>query len=207
MEEERIAALRGLALRWAWGVGIFLLLFGVWRLFLLVLPSRDWPVLRWSLEPATAATWNEPWIPALVAENALENGGVVGEAVGRRLYARALAPASAVTMSGAPQPYGAVHLGLAWLGTEEVDWSTEPFRGGAVLVHVGVQAKVAAPVQVGSCTETQEATGLVARDYVVVQTAAGWRVEYIYIRDDGAPVGPAAGIGSGTAAAALAGCG
>ncbi|HVB09353.1 MAG TPA: hypothetical protein VNM16_03180 [Bacillota bacterium] len=205
-EAERSIAYRRLAWRWGTGLGLVLILLAVWRVFVLICPIRDWPVLGWSL--GSSAAWNEPQIPALVAENALENGGPVGQWLGQRLYARTLAPAADSPVPGGPQPYSQVHLSSAWLGASGVQWSTKPWTGSgsAVLVSVSVEARLAEAISSApGCEQTAPVSAVVARDYVVVDTPQGWRVAYIYLRAAGTPLAPVAGLGSGTAAGAL-GC-
>jgi len=213
-EAERGLAIRRLVRGWGVALVAALVLFGAWRLFLLFCPTRDWPVLGWSLGRADAQTWNQPQIPALVAENALENGGSIGEALGRALYDRTLAPAADSPVPGGAPAYASLHLPYAWLGASGVQWSTQPWvpadggaSDGAVLVHVAVQVRLGEPVSFGSCTQTEALPAEVARDYVVVPTPLGWRVAYVYQRNPGTPLAGGVGLGSGTAAALLEGCG
>ena len=193
--------------RWAIALGVVAVLLALWRLFLLVCPTRQWTVLVWSLEPRTAQAWHSPETAALVAENALENGGPVGQWWGRRLYASATVAPGAAPRPDGPQPYAQVHLDLAWLGTESITWSTEPFTGKSVLVKVFVQARLLRKVPYRrGCASMQPVMSLVERDYETVPTPAGWRVSYVYLPYGGNAEERPAPMGPGTAAAALAGC-
>lgn len=230
-EAERAAFRRRLAIRWGTVLGVALVLLAFWRLFLLICPLRDWPVLGWSLGPADAAAWDAPQIPALVAENALENGGAIGTALGRRLYARTLAPPGDSPVSTPAPSYASLHLPYAWLGETNLQWSVEAWTGSdpnlvgsligfgttkagpppppgakVALVQVSVQAHLAEAVQEGACTQVQPVPVGIARDYLVVRTARGWRVAYVYVRDPGTPLVAAQATGVGTAAQLLAGC-
>ncbi len=230
-EAERAAFRRRLATRWGITLGVVLVLFAFWRFFLLFCPLRDWPVLGWSLGRADAATWNAPQIPALVAENALENGGAVGMAVGRRLYARTLAPAGDSPVPTPPPSYASLHLPYPWLGETNLQWSVEAWTGSdpnligsligfgipkpgpapspsatAALVQVSVEAHLAESVQAGACRQVQPVPVGIARDYLVVRTPRGWRVAYVYVRDPGTPLVTPQATGAGTAAQLLGGC-
>ena len=195
-------------MRWVLALGTVALLLALWRLFLLFCPTREWSVLWWSLEARTEQTWNRPEIPALVAENAVENGGPVGEAVGRILYRRTLVGPQGATAAGLrPAPYAKVHLQRAWLGTRAISWSTKRFAGHALLVRVFVQADLPHRVPFGrSCFSTEPLLSLIERDYVVVPTGRGWRVAGVYTVHAGGAMAMRAAVGAGTAAAVLAGC-
>lgn len=232
-EAERAQSIRRLAVRWGIIVGIALVLFSAWRLFVLFCPLHDWAVLGWSLGRADAQTWDQPQIPALVAENALENGGAVGEAIGRRMYAKTLAPAADSPFPAGPPSYASLHLPYAWLGETNLQWSVQAWSGSdpnllgstlglapssvppapsptakIALVRIDVEAHLAQPVGAGAgCAETQVVPAAVGRDYVVVRTALGWRVAYVYVRDPGNPLVNVQPAGAGTPAAILAGCG
>ena len=161
---------------WAGGLGVLLLAGGGWWLFVRVCPTRDWSILRWSLERRTAATWNRPQIPALVAENALEIGGVVG----RRFYRRALDVHGGLPWLTRPTPYGKAHLDRAWLETTTLSWSAKRFTKNAVLVKVVVTAMLPHSVAYGrSCRLMEPMLSLVERDYVTVPTRRGWRVAQV----------------------------
>lgn len=228
-DAERVAAVRRRVVRCGAASALVALLLLVWRLFLLLCPLRDWAVLAWSLEPADAATWTAPQIPALVAENALENGGPVGSAVGRRLYGRAVVPTGRGSPPGQPPPYAAVHLAEAWDGGTGIWWCVRPWTGvppdmplyvqlpmhcpvpaasaRAVAVQVYVEAHLAEAVRYAGCVETQPVPAGIWRDYLVVRTALGWRVEGVYVMDDGRPLVRGPAVATGTASALLAGCG
>lgn len=198
---------RASVIRWAVVLGVLGFLFGLSRLFLLLCPTRDWAILHWSLEAPTAAAWDSPAIPALVAENAVENGGPVGEWLGGLLYRRTLAPAADSPLSGPPTPYAQVHLPRAWLGTESITWSTKPFHGNAMLVQVFVRAKLPHRVTYGrGCSSMEPMLSLVERDYVTVPTASGWRVASVSTPFPGDAIENAPTIGAGTAAAVLGAC-
>ncbi len=205
--EEQEAALRRTLARWAAVAAVVVTLLAVWRVFLLVCPTRRWSVLRWTFEAATARHWDQPAIAALVAENALENGGPVGGAVGRELYRRVLTPAADNPFPFPPPAYAAVHLDVQWLGTESVTWSVEPYRGAARMVKVWVDARFAYTVTYGrGCTQRVPTAALVERDYVTVPTPSGWRVAYIYSPHAGDALYLPPAEAGGTAAALLAGC-
>lgn len=223
-EPERAAAVRRLALRWGGLALAVLVLLGAWRSFLLFCPLRDWPVLGWSLGPAA---WSAAQMPALVAENALENGGSVGTALGRRLYGRTLVRSARAGRT--PPAYGAVRLPYVWDGATGVWWCVEAWTGQApilsmnltvplrcppaapraatVLVRVYVQAHLGEPVGSGRCAQMEPVPAAIERDYLVVRSAAGWRVANVYSVDPGLPLVHMAPPGAGTAEALLAGCG
>lgn len=168
---------RTAALRWTAVAGALVLLFGLFRLFLLVCPTRDWTVLRWSFEARTAANWNSPVVPALVAENALENGGAIGEWVGRRLYARTLGSARLSPFPDSRTPYAQAHINTVWLGTHSISWTSKPWRGDVVQVSVTVYATLPQSVEVtAQCSVREPQDSLVQRNYLTVPTARGWRV-------------------------------
>lgn len=194
--------------RWLLTLGALALGLALWRLFLLFCPTRDWPVLWWSLEARTHQTWDRPQIPALVAENALENGGPIGERVGRLLYQRALVAGKNATLDGMRRPsYESLHLDRTWLGTKSISWQTTPFTKHAELVKVFVQADLPHRVEFGrSCYVVQPIMSLIERDYVVVPTGRGWRVAAVYTMYGGNATEVGAAVGKGTAAAFLAGC-
>ncbi len=191
----------------AGALGLLLLAGGGWWLFVLVCPTREWPILRWSLERRTAAAWNRPQTPALVAENALEMGGRLGAVLGRRLYQRALVSGEGVPWLTRPTPYGQAHLKQTWIETTSLSWSAKRFTKHAVLVKVSLTAILLYSVPYGtSCRRMGPVTSVVNRDYVTVPTKRGWRVAAVYPAHPGHPTPMAVASRDQSAAALLAGC-
>lgn len=160
-------------------IGLAVAFLGASRLFLLLCPTRMWPVLRWTLEPGR--DWAQPYQGALVAENAVENGGIVGTWLGRRIYARTVAARDQVPYPDAPV-YSTAHLPLPWLATEGVTWDSEAFTRDEVEVKVHVQARIAIRTSSDdNCPGTVPTTTTVDRDYVLSPTPDGWRIVHVYV--------------------------
>jgi len=162
-----------------------LLVIGVWRVWALLCPSGDPHILLWSVEPATAATWNAPQIPALAAENAMDNGGVLGTAVGRRLYRKAMVPLGAAP-DGVPAPaYGTERIPGAWLGRVSLTWRVRSQTSDPLQRQIVVGAEshhsywVVGPH--GQLEYDADGVLLSTRSYLVVLTPRGWRVAQIHL--------------------------
>lgn len=162
------------------GVLIAGLAVGVWRTFDLICPTRNLQILKWTLEPATAKTWNEPQIPALVAENARTNGGAVGAYIGELMYAKTEIPSEAKISRENAWAAPGMYAKLGWMFygmVAPVTWTMKPVPGHSNERYVDVSVQEYHSV---TLTKTGDwyprgvmyATG----QYLVTDTATGWRV-------------------------------
>lgn len=174
-------------------IGLAIVFVGALRLFLLLCPTRMWPVLQWTLRPA--GNWTQPYQVALVAENAVENGGVVGTWLGQKLFGRTVASGEYMTWPNGSPAYADVHLPIPWLATEGIVWKSEPFIHHEVMVKVYARARIVRPmVNAENCLVMMPTGTVVERDYVLAPTPVGWRVLHVYVNyiGEGDPTLPSA---------------